>query len=109
MTTATLSREQYIAVQDCLVALGQVVARLPLAEFLAQIERADSVGAVLDPTLYRAAAGKLDAVRDLAFRFRAVQAEALKQAPTLAGPIVESELYVLATQQIALAGLFLKP
>lgn len=51
--TPTITRETYPAHLAQLWALTSLIEDAPLAEMLAAAEHADSVGAILDPTLYR--------------------------------------------------------
>lgn len=48
-----VSKENYQATLAGLWALAFLVEEAPIAEMLAAAERADSVGSILDPTLYR--------------------------------------------------------
>ncbi len=48
-----LSKEEYEATQSLLLNQAGVVAMLPLEKFIRSINYADSVGPILDPTLYQ--------------------------------------------------------
>lgn len=50
---ATITRENYRANLESLWALAELIEEAPLTEMIAAVELADTVGAVLDPTLYR--------------------------------------------------------
>lgn len=64
---------EYMDTQDRLLAAALEISTLPLDEFLEAADRADAIGAVANPTLYRAGAENLRLIRDLARRCRAVQ------------------------------------
>ena len=57
---------EYAATQAKLIELGEEIQRLELDEMLKDIGRADSVGSILDPTLYRAAHVTMGCIRRLA-------------------------------------------
>ena len=61
-----MSNEEYQMIQDFLMAQASMFECLDLQGFIDKNLHADSVGAVLDPTLYRKGWRKLDAIRDLA-------------------------------------------
>ena len=58
-TQPVVTAENFRATLAGLWALAGLVAEAPLGEMLAVSERADAVGAVLDPTLYREKASAL--------------------------------------------------
>jgi len=64
----TLDEPTYLATQQQIMTFAQLLKGLPLADFLETLDRADTVGAFVDPTLYRSAlqSGKLDLVKDVA-------------------------------------------
>jgi len=64
--TMKLTEDQYMDVQNELLMLSSLMARLPLKEFLEDINRAETVGPIVDPTLYRDGAEKLHQVKSLA-------------------------------------------
>lgn len=78
-----MKREEYDMVQELLIGQSQVFMRLPLEEFLAMIERADAVGPVLDPTLWRDRHADMYLMRDLAKGALAFQVAAKKYAREL--------------------------
>lgn len=61
-----MTNEEYMATQTALLTVGTMVDYCDLETFLQRISTADSIGAVLDPTLYRAAAVRLAGIRELA-------------------------------------------
>jgi hypothetical protein len=58
---------EYQMIQDFLITQAAILAELDLDGFIAANSRADSLGSVLDPTLYRKAHRKLDMIRKIAF------------------------------------------
>jgi len=61
-----MKNEEYQATQDLLLQAGRMVDILDLNGFRDRIRHADSVGSILDPTLYRDAHKNLQAVDELA-------------------------------------------
>lgn len=61
-----MTNEEYQNTQIQLQMIGEVVSRLDLAGFLNRIDRAETMGPILDPTLYRRAALGLDKIQTLA-------------------------------------------
>lgn len=61
-----MERGEYEALQAQVLLMAAMLNRLPLAEFVAAIDKAQAVGPMLDPTLYRAAADNLQYVEDVA-------------------------------------------
>lgn len=74
----SLSDEAYLTLQMQLTTLAGLVREMPLSEFIERINKAESVGPILDPTLYRAAAKKLETVKDLAQALTSFQRVARK-------------------------------
>lgn len=61
-----MDEETYMNVQYQLSTLAALVRDLPLAEFLLKIDRAEILGPIIDPTLYRAAYKNLSKIKRLA-------------------------------------------
>jgi len=63
-----LDEPDYLATQAQIQAFAGLLKGIPLDAFLNTLNRADTVGAFVDPTLYRSAlqSGKLDLVKDVA-------------------------------------------
>lgn len=61
-----LSNEQYMATQMILANLSLLINKLPLKAFVKQIERSETWGPMVDPTMYRRAVGKMDAIKQVA-------------------------------------------
>lgn len=68
-----MTEEEYTRTQTALLQLGQVVAGLDLEGFLAMISRAETMGPIMDPTLYRDAADNIQALKALATTLQTYQ------------------------------------
>ncbi len=75
MSQDRITPEEYMAAQIQLLALANLVRDLPLARMLDAISLADTTGPMVDPTLWKAAHGKMDEIRRLASTMRRFQAE----------------------------------
>lgn len=75
-----MSNEDYLATQNQISLYAGLLRELPLAGFLERLGHAESVGPLLDPTLYRdaLASGKLDLLRGTAEALRRAQVEIAK-------------------------------
>jgi hypothetical protein len=67
--------EEYMQLQTLVVLLCRSINEMPLDKFLARIEKAMSVGPILDPTLYIAGSKHLARLERLAKALRAAQVE----------------------------------
>ncbi len=74
-----IDEEQYITTQHQLVTLAGLVKDFPLLEFINAANRVESLGPLLDPTLYRAAADKLSDVKALAEALLPFKKEVVRQ------------------------------
>lgn len=74
-----LSDEEYIQTQHSLVTLGALVRRMPLDAFVNRASEAQTLGPIIDPTLYREAADKLSDVKALAKSLMPFQKEMERQ------------------------------
>ena len=74
-----MTNEEYEATQTSLQIIAGMTSGLDLDGFLRRNREADSVGAILDPTLYRAASRKLALVRRLAESLLPAQKEVKRQ------------------------------
>lgn len=63
----------YIQTQEDISLLARTVLKMPLKEFIAAAEHADSIGPYVDPTLWIKAAPKLGDILDLARSLRNFQ------------------------------------
>jgi len=61
-----MNRIEYMAIQVQLVLLAQVVEPLDLVRFLSAIDHSETMGPIVDPTLYLQTANKLENVKRLA-------------------------------------------
>jgi len=61
-----MDREIYSQTQEKLHEISQMVAILPLEEFIAAINTAETLGPILDPTLFRNAQGNLATINAIA-------------------------------------------
>lgn len=68
MTTGvrTIADAEYLATQNKLMLIGNVLEMEDLVEFLNRINHGDAIGAMLDPTTYRVAMDRLQRIRALA-------------------------------------------
>jgi hypothetical protein len=57
------SEEEYHMAMDLVLSSARIIKVLPLAEMIRACDRADAVGWAIDPTLYRDAHTKMDAMR----------------------------------------------
>ena len=65
--------EEYSIIQNQITLIAAVIAELKLKGFLERAHHADSVGHILDPTLYRHAMGGINKVQRLAGAARSFQ------------------------------------
>jgi hypothetical protein len=75
-----MSKDEYQQTQQALITLALLIEGLDLLGFLRAIDRAESIGPILDPSLYGRAGDKLADLRKLAAAARAFQIEAKRQA-----------------------------
>ena len=69
----------YELTQETLSLAAKIVGALDLDGFLARINRAETLGSILNPTLYNTAAGKLGLVRSLAIAALPLKGEVERQ------------------------------
>lgn len=74
-----MKEEEYIQCQSSLILLAKIVKDLPLNEFLSAIDHANTVGPLLDPTLWMRGSKKMQEIRQLASSLLPFQAEIYKQ------------------------------
>ena len=74
-----MNRIEYQAIQDQLVLLAQVIEPLDLAGFLSAIDYSETMGPIVDPTLYLQSANKLENVKRLAQAALTFQKEVRRQ------------------------------
>ncbi len=61
-----MTKEEYTMIQDFIISQASMLERLDLDGFIEWASYSDSVGAILDPWLYRKGHRKLSAIKDLA-------------------------------------------
>lgn len=61
-----MNKEDYASTQSQIMMLASLIMPLDLAEFLRAIDRAETLGPLLDPTLYHAAGRQLNDVKAIA-------------------------------------------
>lgn len=74
-----MKQAAYEMTQEQLVILAQLINPLPLVEFLDAIDRAETLGPILDPTLFHKAGRRLEQVKALAHAARTFQIEVHRQ------------------------------
>lgn len=68
-----MNRIDYEITQQQIVFIGSLVKDLHLVEFIAAIDHADSIGPILDPTLWMRGNKEMMKIRDLAAGLRDFQ------------------------------------
>lgn len=68
---ADLTKEQYADTQAKIVMIRKLAKHLPLCEFLQAIDRADTIGPILDSRLWIQGHREMEKIRDLAKALRA--------------------------------------
>jgi hypothetical protein len=72
-----MDKEEYLETQQKVVLFANMVKDLPLKEFIELADRADAIGPIMDPTLWRNGHENLDIIRRLAGKLRSFQVEAV--------------------------------
>lgn len=62
-----ISKEDYEAIQQLLISQGRIFVMLDIEGFIEAIDRAETVGPFIDPTLFRTASDRLELVKTLAY------------------------------------------
>lgn len=86
-----MNRIDYEMTQQQIVFIGSLVKGLPLDEFIAAIDHADSIGPILDPTLWMRGNKEMMKIRDLAAGLRDFQ--------TVVNKIIQEGGYSLGENQ----------
>lgn len=86
-----MNRIDYEMTQQQIVFIGSLVKGLPLDEFIAVIDHADSIGPILDPTLWMRGNKEMMKIRDLAAGLRYFQ--------TIVNKIIQEGGYSLGENQ----------
>lgn len=76
-----MNEEEYALTQSQILMLASLIMPLDLAGFLRAIDRAETLGPFLDPTLYRAAARELRSVKAVAEALHGAQIKLRKLLP----------------------------
>ena len=61
-----MTNDEYAIVQNSLLEAAEIISRLDLNKFIGRATESNSIGAILDPTLYRQSRRTLDAIINLA-------------------------------------------
>lgn len=61
-----MNQEKYVKTQVTLIEIGKMAQGLDLISFLSDINNAEIIGPLQDPTLYRRAKDNLEAIKKLA-------------------------------------------
>ena len=61
-----MKQEDYISTQAQILAIARIVNDIPLYEFIEAAARAETIGPLIDPTTYLAAADNLTTIKHLA-------------------------------------------
>lgn len=72
-----MNDREYISTQNQLMFVASVVKDLDLDEFLEWINKAEAIGLIVDPSLYRAAAANLCIIKGLAEAANVLRQEAM--------------------------------
>jgi hypothetical protein len=86
-----MNRIDYEMTQQQIVFIGSLIKGLPLDEFIAAIDHADSIGPILDPTLWMRGNKEMMKIRDLAAGLRDFQ--------TIVNKIIQEGGYSLGENQ----------
>lgn len=73
-----MDKYAYMETVNQIMMIGRIVADMPLAEFINAISYAETVAAVVDPTLYVQTYGTADDLKNLANGLMKFQAEVMK-------------------------------
>ena len=85
-----MTPQDYLATQVALVAAAKTVGKLDLPAFLADLAHAETLTPMLDPTLYRQGAVRLDRVKRLARAAMVLRGELLAQIREELGGVAEA-------------------
>jgi hypothetical protein len=64
--TKRITEEQYLTLQSQLVPLSTLILEMPLEDFLNAISRADTLGPILDPTLWMRGSKSMHEIEEVA-------------------------------------------
>lgn len=69
-----MNPREYLETQVAICRIAEIICQLPLTEFIEAIDKADTLGPVLDPTAWREGHKPLEKVKGLAQSLAAVKA-----------------------------------
>ena len=75
-----MTKIEYQQTQQTLLSMIPLVATMPLEEFIQAINSSETLGPILDPTLYMKAGDNLKLIKKLAIALRGFQLEIEDQA-----------------------------
>lgn len=70
-----MDKDDYLMTQEKLIILGNLMEGMPLDEFLQAIDRVETVGPIVDPTLWMKGHRNMDKIKRIATAARAFQKE----------------------------------
>ena len=70
-----IDNDEYQLAQSMVMQIARLVRTLPLKKVLEAISKAEAVGPILDPTLYREGSRNMQDFKQLVVKLRAFQAE----------------------------------
>ena len=73
-----MEKEEYEAAQGLLISNSAMISMLPLEEMLSAIDRAETVGPIVDPTLYRKGADNMGNIKRIAKAALVLKKEVIK-------------------------------
>jgi len=87
-----MTNEEYLETQETVTKICDLIRPLKLNEFLEDINQAETIGPMMDPTLFRAAQVNLANVKRMAIALIEVQKK-LPTADELISGIINAQLY----------------
>lgn len=68
-----MTKEEYANTQQQILLVCSLLREMPLEDFIEWIEKAEAVGPIVNPTLYRESRGNIELVKKLAEKLLAVK------------------------------------
>jgi hypothetical protein len=84
-----LTESEYMTIQNQVVIMAQAVKGMDLKGFIAAVDRAETVGPIFNPTLYRKAEKNMGIIKALAQKLLSFQEEAENSLPSRKRPKAE--------------------
>jgi len=78
-----MDKKDYIDTQTKIITMSQIVSELPLQKFISAIDQADTLGPLIDPTLWIQGQNQMKKVKKLAqalFEFQLVSKEIIDKS-----------------------------